>query len=286
MKPKIFLTGPTSYLGTKFIELYGSKYEVLGVSRNDATNPIDLLDFETVKQAYNQFQPDYIVHLAADLGRDATTSEQITKTNPAILANLIGLAKPDHTPFIFTSTEAVYGGKENGGYVETDSYQPRSPYGDSKVESEKLLIGSGLPYLITRGHRYVGVSHNFHSPKQFPDTLKALKNGEEVHLDSKKIFTPMLINNGCDIIDHYIEHDNDKQVLVNIGVGKATTYYGFVMDVAKGIGLQTNLIHPDGNEAGWPANSSLDISKLEELGYPTFDYGDTIQAIKEDYDIG
>src|SRR3990167_5897385 len=156
---KVFLTGSTSYLGTKFIELYGNHYKILGVSRNDPNFPVDLNNKEALGAIYSDFKPDVVIHLAADLGRDATTSNKIIKTNPLIVQTLINLAKPANTPLIFTSTEAVYGGREQaGGYVETDNYRPRSPYGISKVESEKLITASGIPFLITRGHRYVGIS--------------------------------------------------------------------------------------------------------------------------------
>lgn len=280
---KIFLTGPTSFLGTKFIELYGSKYEIFGISRSDNNHPVDLLDFEAVKQAYTDCQPDIVIHIAADLGRDSTTASTITETNPAIVKNLVDLAKTTNTPFIFTSTEAIYGGKEQTGeYKEDDSFKPRSPYGESKVLSEDVIKSSGLPYLITRGHRYVGISKTYDRPKQFSDALKALKAGQEIHLDSVKLFKPVLINNICDIFDHYIEHDTDKQIVVNIGTDKATTFYDFMSDVARTLGFDTSLIKPDGNEAGWPQNSTLSLEKIKSLGYPTVSYKGILETIRKD----
>jgi dTDP-4-dehydrorhamnose reductase len=280
---KVFLTGSTGYLGTKFVELYSPYFDIMGISRTDDHNPIDLLDSQSLKEAFNEFQPDFILHLAADVGRDATTSTEITTTNPAITKNLIDLALPRKVPFIFTSTEAVYGGKEtSGNYVETDDYRPRSPYGTSKVISEKLLIKSGLPYLITRGHRHVGASGEFVGTKQFPDTLQTLENGKIVHLDSKKIFTPVLINNVCDIFSHYIKNDADKQILINIGVDRKLTYYDFFLDVARALNIQHDLVKADGNETGWPLDSSLLTEKLRKLNYPHVGYEVMIEIIKKD----
>lgn len=280
---KIFLTGSTSFLGTKFIELYGHKYDIFGLSRSDSKHPIDLMDFAAVQNAYQQFKPDIVIHTAADLGRDTTTASTITETNPAITKHLVDLARGTGTPFIFTSTEAVYGGKEEAGeYAEDDQFKPRSPYGQSKVLSEAVVKASGLPYLITRGHRCVGISKGFDKPKQFPDTLKALLAGQAVHLDSTKLFKPVLINNICDIIDYYIEHDAHKQVIVNIGVDKPTTYYDFVRDVARTLGIDENLIHPDGNEAGWPQNSTLSLEKIQSLGYPALAYEAMLVTMKRD----
>jgi dTDP-4-dehydrorhamnose reductase len=278
---KIFLTGSTSYLGTKFVDIYGNKFDIFGVSFHDEVNPIDLLDKQKLTDVFKQFNPDVIVHLAADLGRDITTTDKITKTNPEIVENLVELALPNKTPFIFTSSEAVYGGKwDEGDYSETDNLEPRNPYGMSKVIAEKILVDSGLPYLITRGHRYVGIpSKRFDKAKQFPDTIKNIVNGNVVHLDSKKIFCPVLINNICDIINHYIESDLGKKVLINMGINKKTTYFDFVSDVVHVIGLDKDLLKSDGDEAGWPNNSSLNMNKMIELGYPSVNYEDLIRII-------
>jgi dTDP-4-dehydrorhamnose reductase len=127
---KLFLTGFTSFLGSKFIKLYGKSFEIKGIARSYSPDPVDLTDFNALKRAYDSFQPDIIIHAAADVDRDYTTSDDILKTNPAITKKLIDLALPNNTPFVFTSSEAVYGGKEQKGeYVETDIYKARSPYG-------------------------------------------------------------------------------------------------------------------------------------------------------------
>ncbi len=282
MSKRIFLTGSTSYLGTKFAELYDNDYEIFGVSRSDPNHSVDLQDAAALKNAFTSFKPDFVVHLAADLGRDAANSSEIIQTNPAITKTLVELALTNNTPFIFTSSEAVYGGKPDGNYVETDEYQPRSPYGASKVVSEKIIMESGLPYLITRGHRYVGINKHFDKPKQFPETLNKLIAGEEVHVDSQKIFTPMFLNNGCDILNHYMTHDSDKQLVLNIGVDKPTTYYNFVVDVGRALGLSSDLVKSDGEEAGWPANSSLSMQRLHELNYPSVSYEEMLDIIKKE----
>ncbi len=282
MSKKIFLTGSSGYIGTKFVELYGSTFNILTVSRNDVRNPVDLHNTEKVKQIFEDFKPDFIVHLAADTGRDITTSSEIITSNPAITQNLIDLALPKKTPFLFTSTEAVYGGKENGNYAETDNPQPRSPYGESKVICEKLLMKSKLPYLITRGHRHVGISNNFASPKHFPDALRSLLDGKYVSFDSKKLFTPVLINNVCDILVNYIIKDSAKQIILNLGIDTPVTYYQFMHDVAERLGINGSLVKPDGNEAGWPDNNSLSIRKLHALSYPSVTYQEMLEIIKSD----
>lgn len=118
-----------------------------------------------------------------------------------------------------------------------------------------------------------------------PDTLKDLVAHKVVHLDSKKIFNPALINNICDIFSHYINNDLGEQIILNIGVDKKTTYHDFIRDVSKALGLDTSLIKNDGDEEGWPMNSSISVNKVTELGYPTVNYEDMLNIIAKDFEI-
>lgn len=278
---KILLTGSTSFFGSKFIELYSKKYHILGISKSDKVNPIDLLDIQSLTQAYTRFTPDMIIHAAAIVDQDA---EKVRLPNIQSTTNIVEVAKLNNTPIIFSSSESVYGGKESAGeYIETDPYQPRSVYGETKVQSEKLIIESGLNYFISRCHRYVGINHNYDKPKQFPDTLKNIVAKNTVILDDSKLFRPCLINHISDVYDHYLEHDLDNKIILNLGVDKAVTYYTFVRDVAIKLGLCTDLIKPGGDEAGWPQNSTLSLSKLYSSGYPTMNYDQLLKVIKLDH---
>lgn len=167
-------------------------------------------------------------------------------------------------------------------YEETDEYQPRSDYGKSKVISEQYLKKSGLPYLITRGHRYIGYpSPGFARSKQFPDTLKDLVASKDIHVDSKRQVTLILIDDICDIVDRYIQHDADKQIILNMGMEKVTTYYKLWLDIAKKAGLDSRHIHDDGDEPGWLMNNTLSTRKLRELGYPQRTYEQVINVIAD-----
>lgn len=278
---KILLTGSTSFLGSKFIELYKDTYDILGISKSDPTNPIDLLDLKSLKSTVEAFVPEVIIHAAAIVDQDA---EKVRIPNIQSTKNIVEVAKIYNTPIIFSSSESVYGGKETGGnYLETDPYKPRSVYGETKVESEKIIIESGLNYLITRAHRYVGINNNYHKPKQFPDSLKKLITGESVILDDHKLFRPCLINNIADIYAHYIENDLDKSLILNLGVDQSTTYFDFMVDVARSLDLDSRLIEPGGNELTWPENSTLSIDRLKSTNYPSVSYNELLVVIRQDY---
>lgn len=278
---KILLTGSTSFIGSKFLDLYKTKFDIFGVSKRDKYHSLDILDFESLKKLYIHIKPDVIIHTAAIVDQDLN---KIRMPNIQGTKNIVEVAKLLSTPIIFTSSESVYGGKENvGGYKESDLYLPRSVYGETKAESEKIIIASGLPYLITRCHRFIGINKKYDKPKQFPDTLKSLANNQEVHLDSHRLFKPCLVNNISDVFVHYIENDTDKKIILNLGVDKPTTYYNLMVDVAEILGFDKNLIKPDGQEINWPENSTLDVQKLAALGYPALTYKELLSVLKTDW---
>jgi dTDP-4-dehydrorhamnose reductase len=112
---KIILTGASSFTGTKFIELYGSKYEIIPISRGDSSNPVDLNDHEKLVALFDTVRPDVVVHLAATIGRDANNADVLT-VDTTTTKSLVDLAKLHHTPFVYTSSEIVYDGRPDGMY--------------------------------------------------------------------------------------------------------------------------------------------------------------------------
>ena len=103
--------------------------------------------------------------------------------------------------------------------------------------------------------------------------------GKDIHADSKRKVTLILIDDICDIIDYYIEHDTDKQIILNMGMEKVTTYYEIWLDVARAAEIDTGLIHDDGDEPGWLMNNTLSTKKLRDMGYPQRSYEEVISTI-------
>lgn len=278
---KILLTGASSFTGTKFLDLYGKKYDITVISRSSQNNPVDLNDLGAITKLYTAVKPDVIVHLAATIGRDAGNAD-VLSVDVKTTKHLIDLAKSDGIPFVYTSSEVVYNGRPNGMYEEDDDYNPRSDYGQSKVISEQYLKEAGIPYLITRGHRYIGYpSTGFDRPKQFPDAIRDLMAGKAVHAEAKKKVNLILVDDICDIIDHYIENDSDKQTILNMGMPETITYDKLLKDIAKRASIDPNLVLDDGEEAGWLDNNTLNTSKLRALGYPQRSYDEIVEVISE-----
>ncbi|MBV9993335.1 MAG: dTDP-glucose 4,6-dehydratase [Alphaproteobacteria bacterium] len=142
----------------------------------------DICDAAAVGAAFAEFQPDVVMHLAAESHVDRSIEEPaaFVKTNvvgtqvllDAALAHwraLDGGAR-DRFRFLHISTDEVFGSLTETcpPFCETTPYTPRSPYAASKASSDHLVRAwshtYGLPIVVTN------CSNNY-GPYQFPEKL-------------------------------------------------------------------------------------------------------------------
>ena len=142
---------------------------------------VDITDFAAMESLVAEFQPDAVLHLAAESHVDRS----IDSAAPFIQTNVVGthsmleactaywrkLSAAQQSVFRFhhVSTDEVFGSLgPDGLFSETTPYQPNSPYSASKAASDHLARAwhhtHGLPVLVTN------CSNNY-GPYQFPEKL-------------------------------------------------------------------------------------------------------------------
>ena len=141
----------------------------------------DICDAEAVAHAFTGFDPDVVVHLAAEshVDRSIDGPGEFIQTNvvgtytllQGALRHFRGLSAERQSSFRFhhVSTDEVFGSLGAEGYfTETTPYDPRSPYSASKAASDHLVQAwghtYGLPVLSTN------CSNNY-GPYHFPEKL-------------------------------------------------------------------------------------------------------------------
>ena len=143
---------------------------------------VDICNAKEVVRVFEQYQPDAIMHLAAEshVDRSIDGPAAFIETNIVGTYILLDAAKnywqaltPDKKSsfrFHHISTDEVYGDLEGTDdlFTETTSYEPSSPYSASKASSDHLVRAwnrtYGLPTVITN------CSNNY-GPYHFPEKL-------------------------------------------------------------------------------------------------------------------
>ena len=197
---KIIVTGGAGFIGGNFVikQVLKNNNEVLNYDKLTYAGNLDMLtkladhpnyqfiqadicDRHSVKSQLEEFQPDAIVHFAAEshVDRSIDGPFEFIQTNIVGTAVLLDEAfhyyqtlaneKKDGFRFLHVSTDEVYGSLDDGGYfTEKTAYDPSSPYSASKASSDHLVRAwhrtYGLPVLITN------CSNNY-GPYQFPEKL-------------------------------------------------------------------------------------------------------------------
>ncbi|MDY3306088.1 dTDP-glucose 4,6-dehydratase [Psychrobacter sanguinis] len=198
---KILVTGGAGFIGSAVIRhiINNTNDEVLNIDKltyagnleslidvkDDSKysfKKIDICDSIAIEQAFNDFQPDLIMHLAAEshVDRSIDGPAEFINTNIVGTYTLLEAArkywqvlsedKKSTFKFHHISTDEVYGDLEGTTdlFTETTPYAPSSPYSASKASSDHLVRAwhrtYGLPVIITN------CSNNY-GPYHFPEKL-------------------------------------------------------------------------------------------------------------------
>lgn len=198
---KILVTGGAGFIGSAVIRniIKNTQDEVLNIDKltyagnleslsEIDTDPryqfaqVDICDSERLTEIFKIFQPDAVMHLAAEshVDRSIDGPAEFITTNIVGTYTLLEVARKywlqlneeKKTSFKFhhISTDEVYGDLEGTTdlFTETTSYAPSSPYSASKASSDHLVRAwhrtYGLPIVVTN------CSNNY-GPYHFPEKL-------------------------------------------------------------------------------------------------------------------
>ena len=197
---KVIVTGGAGFIGSALIRylIRETDVEVMNLDKlTYAGNPAslrevedspryhftraDICDGPAVKKLFREFQPDAIMHLAAEshVDRSIDGPLEFVRTNVLGTATLLDAAleywktlpedKKQSFRFQHISTDEVYGSLgATGLFTEKTPYDPRSPYSASKASSDHMVRAwhhtFGLPVLLSN------CSNNY-GPYHFPEKL-------------------------------------------------------------------------------------------------------------------
>lgn len=198
---KILVTGGAGFIGSALIRhlIANTEHSVLNIDKltyagnldsltSISNEPryvfqkIDICDREALYKIVTDYQPDAVMHLAAEshVDRSIAGPDQFIQTNIVGTYKLLEVARAylqdldinaqKKFRFHHVSTDEVYGDLEDprAYFTEETAYAPSSPYSATKASSDHLVRAwhrtYGLPIVVTN------CSNNY-GPYQYPEKL-------------------------------------------------------------------------------------------------------------------
>ena len=203
---KILVVGGAGYIGSICAEVLLNEHHEVGifdnlteghraaVDRRATFFEGDLADSGTIKDALAKYQPEAVMHFAANalVGESMENPSKYFRNNVANGVNLLdAMVEMTVSNLIFSSTCATFGPPDRVPIDESLPQRPINPYGESKLMFEKILRWyneiHGIKFVSLRYFNAAGASANLgedhrHETHLIPNVLKVAL-GKKPHVE-------------------------------------------------------------------------------------------------------
>lgn len=298
MKYKKFLiTGGLGFIGGNFLKILTNKYpnskflnldkityaasknlaNELKQNKNYNFQKIDICDFNKLKKKFDNFNPDIVVHFAAESHVDNSIKKPDNFINTNIFGtyNLLKLIKKK-VKMIHISTDEVFGEANKKSFAEKSAYDPRSPYSASKASADHLVRAWSNTYGMN--YNIINSSNNFgpyqNKEKFIPVIINSLMNKKKIPLygNGKNIREWIYVEDFVSAIEFLIKKDISNQTFL-IGSGYAEENIKIIkkiINIMKNqfkIKIKNNQIKYVRDRAGHDKVYKINSSKIRKLGW-------------------
>jgi len=259
----------------------------------------DICDRAAMEEAFKEFGPDRVMHLAAEshVDRSITGAADFIQTNVIGTFTLLETARgywsglsggqKDAFRFLHVSTDEVYGSLgDDGLFCEDTPYDPSSPYSASKASSDHLAKAwqrtYGMPVVVSNCSNNYGP---YHFPeKLIPLTILNALAGERLPVYGKgeNVRDWLYVEDHARALDLIAERGRIGETY-NVGgrnerknIDVVTRICEVLDRIAPANRSRTELIEFVTDRPGHDARYAIDASKLEsELGWRAQENFDT-----------
>ncbi|MEC8536412.1 MAG: dTDP-4-dehydrorhamnose reductase, partial [Bacteroidota bacterium] len=183
----ILVTGSGGQLGSelRIIALNFPNHNLLFTNRNN----LDITDYKAVKNFIKINKINAIINCAAYTALDKAETEPTLADaiNHLAVANFAKLSKENNIKLIHISSDYVFDGNSQEPYTETDTPNPQSVYGQTKLDGELAIqkINPANSIIIRTAWLYSKFGNNF-----VKKMLRLGKNSSEISVVSDQFGTP------------------------------------------------------------------------------------------------
>jgi dTDP-4-dehydrorhamnose reductase len=288
---KVLITGSNGLLGQKLIDLYKNKteYELIATARGDnryanlegyTYESLDITNENEVAEIIKKHKPNVLINTAAMTNVDACESDKegCDQLNIDAVKYLVNACNENQVHLIHISTDFIFDGT-HGPLLETETPNPLSYYGLSKLKGEEEVINNAKSWAILRTVLVYGIVSDMSRSNIVLWAKGALESGKTINVVADQFRTPTLAEDlamGCKLAA-----DKNAQGLYNISGKDYISVFDLVYKVADFWKLDKTLLNMSTSEgikqpAKRPPITGFILTKaINELGYNphSFDEG-------------
>ena len=256
---KIVILGAGGRLGAALMRKYRERFDVVGFNHAQ----LDLSNFDELRQKLRATSFDLLINAAAFTNVDLCE----TKRDEAFLINaeaprlLAEICRDKRARLIHFSTDYVFDGGKREPYVESDSANPISVYGESKLAGEQNVLAVQDRHLIVRVSWIFGPDR----PSFIDGMIKRAQENEEVDAVADKFSAPTYTDDIAEMLVVTAVGDGTQPGVTDPGYNAASDYDGILHFTSAG-------------ECSWQEYAQWALDCCQEIGLPL--KGKTVGARK------
>jgi dTDP-4-dehydrorhamnose reductase len=292
IEPSILLLGANGQVGYELSRALGARDGFVALDRAGA----DLSRPESLRAVVLHCRPKVIINAAAYTAVDQAESEpdlarDVNAVAPGVLAKA---AEEIGACIVHYSTDYVFDGRKGGAYVETDSTNPLSVYGRTKLAGEDAVRKLASRHLVFRTSWLLGV----HGRNFLKTILRLAAERETLNVVADQYGAPTSAELVADVTARVLQSmlsaskDDRRWGVYHLAAAGKTSWHGcarYVVQRARELGISlkatpeavvpiSTVDYPA--HAARPANSRLNTEKLRaEFGIKLPDWKRDVDRI-------
>jgi dTDP-4-dehydrorhamnose reductase len=243
---KILITGGAGMLGRDVERAARAvNHEPIALGHDE----LDITDREAVERAVSESNPGAIVNCAAWTDVDGAESheDEATAANGAGAGIVAAAAAAVNVPVIYPSSDYVFDGTREDGYVESDETGPLSAYGRSKLAGEEETAAANPRHFVVRASWLFGMNG-----RNFVDTMLGLADHQdEVVVVRDQVGCPTYTGHLAEGLVRLL--DGDDYGIHHMAGGGRCSWYEFAVEIFGQAGVACHVLSATSDMLDRPA---------------------------------
>ena len=286
--PVILVTGSNGQLGQSILKFSEQLTDVQFLFHDVDT--LDLTRYDEVTKFFKENRPGVVVNCAAYTAVDKAESdrENAFRINAEVPAFLAKTCAQYQSKLIHISTDYVFNGQTWIPYRETDTPNPQSVYGESKLAGEQKVLQYAQSTIIRTAWLYSSLGSNF-----MKTILRIGKENDEIRVVADQTGSPTSASDLAKAVLAIIQQTLDNESSYHPGIFHFTnegicSWYDFASEIIRITRLNCHVIPIETKDYPLPARrpfySVLNKTKIKELYHLNIpNWRDSLQEVLSEH---